>query len=114
MIKNITKEELREMMLAGKDFILIDTLSRESFEEIHISGAINVPVEEMDQWARANLDKRDKDIVVYCGSYSCKASAKAADTLERAGFSHVMRYEGGIKEWDEAGYPVYTIGVRAA
>lgn len=112
MIKNLTKEALRNIMLSNEDFILIDTLSRESFEEIHISGAINVPVEEMDQWAKDNLDKRDKKIVVYCGSYACKASATAADILDKAGFVNVMRYEGGIKEWDESGYPVYTLGVR--
>lgn len=114
MIKNITKEELRNIMFSGEYFILIDTLSRESFEEIHISGAINCPVEEIGKWAEENPDKRDKKIVVYCGSYTCKASSMAADILDRAGFTNVLRYEGGIKEWDEAGFPVYSIGVRVA
>lgn len=114
MTKNITKEELRNMMLSGEDFLLVDTLSRENYEEIHISGAINVPVEEIEKWARENLDKKDHNIVVYCGSYTCRASAMAADILDKVGFTNVMRYEGGIKEWDEAGYPVYILGVRAA
>jgi len=91
MINNITKEGLRSMMLSGEDFILIDTLSRESFEEIHISGAINCPVDEMGKWAEENEDKKDKKIIVYCGSYTCKASATAADILDRAGFARVMR-----------------------
>lgn len=114
MVKNITKEGLRNMMLSGEDFILIDTLSRESFEEIHISGAINCPAGEMNKWAEENLDKRDRKIVVYCAGYTCRASAMAADILEKAGFTNVMRYEGGIKEWDEAGYPIYSLGVRVA
>ena len=114
MVKNITKEELRNMMLSWEDFILIDVLSRDSFEEIHISGAINCPVEEIETWAKENLDKRDRRIVVYCGSYTCTASARAAYILDRTGFTNVMRYEGGIKEWDEAGYPVYSLGVKAA
>ncbi|HLE16820.1 MAG TPA: rhodanese-like domain-containing protein [Syntrophales bacterium] len=114
MINNITKEGLRSMMLSGEDFILIDTLSRESFEEIHISGAINCPVDEMGKWAEENEDKKDKKMIVYCGSYTCKASATAADILDRAGFARVMRYEGGIKEWNEAGYPVSSLYVQTA
>ncbi len=114
VIITITKEELRNRMLSGEDFILIDTLSRESFEELHISGAINRPVGQIDKWAVENLDKRYKSIVVYCGGYACRASAEAAEILERAGFMKVMRYAGGIKEWDEAGYPVYSLGVKAA
>lgn len=114
MIKNITKEELRNLMLSREDFILIDTLSRESFEEIHISGAINCPAEEIPKWAEENPDKKDRKIVVYCSGYTCKASAFAAEALERSGFTNVMRYEGGINEWDAAGYPVYSLGVRAA
>ena len=114
MINNITKEGLRSMMLSGEDFILIDTLSRESFEEIHISGAINCPVDEMGKWAEENEDKKDKKMIVYCGSYTCKASATAADILDRASFARVMRYEGGIKEWNEAGYPVSSLYVQTA
>ena len=114
MIKNITKEELRNMMLSNEDFILIDVLSRESFEELHISGAINCSIDEINNWAEENTDKKDKKIIVYCGGYTCRASAEAANMLNKAGFINIMRYEGGIKEWDEAGYSVYSLGVRAA
>lgn len=57
-------------------------------------------------------DKSAK-IVVYCSSLECDASPTAAKNLDEAGFTEVYEFEGGMKEWKEAGYHVET-GRQAA
>jgi len=50
------------------------------------------------------LDK-SKEIVTHCSSYECGASRMAAEFLENKGYI-AAAYEGGIKEWAEAGLPM--------
>ena len=50
--------------------------------------------------------RKARPIVVYCANKICQASPKAAINLERAGFTDVTDFEGGMAEWKEAGYEV--------
>lgn len=81
---------------------VINVLSSDYYDKIHIAGSKNIPLERLDV-AYRDLDKA-KHYVVYCASQQCDASRKAARLLEEKGFS-VKAYEGGIKEWAEAGLP---------
>ncbi len=83
-------------------------LGREDFERAHIPGSENVPVDRDDFAERVEELVSDKDdtIVVYCASFDCEASPKAARKLDGAGFSNVYDFEGGIKEWMKAGHEV--------
>jgi len=82
---------------------LINVLSAEAFGKAHISGSINIPQEQDDFAQRVEdvIGDKGAPIVVYCASYSCDASKKAAVKLEKTGFTNVMCYEGGMKEWQE-------------
>jgi len=82
---------------------IINVLSAEAFGKSHIPGSINIPQDQDDFPDRVETVIGDKSspIVVYCASYSCDASKRAAIKLERAGFTNVMCYEGGMKEWQE-------------
>jgi rhodanese-related sulfurtransferase len=105
MAATITREELKQKIDAMEDFVLIDVLSRESYQREHLPGAISIPLSDITQDAVAGIPS-DKKIVVYCGSFECMASPTAAKKLDEMGFSNVIDYEGGIADWKEAGYPV--------
>ena len=49
------------------DFVLVDTRPRDGFAKLHIEGAINVPLGELD----ALIDKlpKDRELVVYCWNH---------------------------------------------
>ena len=103
-MKAISRDELKKMNeVDARDFVLINVLAPEYFKKKHIRTSVNVPVQDDDfvsQVERIAGDK-NREVVVYCASFDCDASPKAAKKLEDAGFSHVFDYEGGTKDWFE-------------
>lgn len=89
--------------MADKKVLLINVLSKEMFDDCHIVGSINVPLDDLEAFAQ-KLDKNQK-IVVYCSSAACAASVKAWRLLDSKGFQNLWAYEGGMAEWHHAGFP---------
>jgi rhodanese-related sulfurtransferase len=103
-MKTIEKEELREK-LENEKIILIEVLEEEKYKKEHIKGAINIPLKKIGTEAKQKFDK-DDTIIVYCSDYDCTSSPTAAKKLNDLGFKNVYDYEGGKKEWKEAGFPM--------
>src|SRR5712692_3222239 len=112
-MKTINKEELADK-LGSPNLAVVNVLATtkpvgadrayEAYESIHIQGSVSIPRGELETGRWSELDK-SKEIIVHCSSYECSASRKAADFLESKGFN-VRAYEGGLKEWAEAGLPM--------
>ena len=98
----IERDEVKRMLDEGEDFKLIFCLGDGEFSLKHIPGSrcISDPANMEDY-----LD-HDENIVVYCSGPECLASQYAYEMLVRSGYSHVRRYEGGIYDWEAAGYPL--------
>ena len=62
----IRKEEVRQLIEEGAQ--LVDVLSAKQYEEIHLSGAINIPMKELDREHTGRLQK-NSPIIVYCYDY---------------------------------------------
>ncbi len=99
-VKTITKEELSKKLGSVQ---VVNVLDPEWYKLGLIKGSKKIPLAELDKRAK-ELD-RSKEVVTYCASYACNASSEAAKQLAAKGFA-VSAYEGGIKEWAEAGLPV--------
>lgn len=103
-MKSITRDDLKTMNeTEHEDFVLINVLPREKFNKQHIRTSVNIPVDDDDfvETVEKVSGKKDRKIVVYCASFDCDASPKAAKKLEDAGFTQVYDYEGGTKDWFE-------------
>ncbi len=98
----IDREELKTKLDRGDDFKLVCALSEWAFKAKHIPGSIHVDAADK---ALELLDPSD-EIVVYCSDPNCPASKYAYHILTTNGYKNVRRYEGGILDWEEAGYPV--------
>ena len=105
MWKCITCGSLKGMMDKNDDFILVDVLSPVSYEKEHIPGSINIPLEDIEKKA-TNLLEMDKMIVVNCGSFQCTMSLQAAEILTKLGYKDVWCFEGGLKYWKDAEFPI--------
>lgn len=103
MVRDITREQLKEMMDGGESFVLINVLDPEDFENEHICGSINLPVSTIARDA-VNLLNKDDTLVVHCSNPACTASEIAADKLDSIGFNDIWRFKGGIEDWKAAGY----------
>ena len=101
-MKTATKEELATKL--GLPWVtVVNVLEPEAYKKIHIKGSISLPLRELEAGKWQDLDFT-KELVVYCSSCDCNASREAAKMLESKGMD-VSAYEGGIKEWAEAGLP---------
>ncbi len=105
MPDKIKMNELKGKFDNKENFTLIEVLEPGAFQEMHIKGAINIPLSKIGKEAKDRFDK-DKELIVYCTDYECTASPTAAQKLEDLGFTNVKDYEGGKKEWAGAGLPV--------
>lgn len=76
-----TKPSINEL-LEEKEYIIIDVRTKEEYNESHIKGSINIPVDEINE--KIDLDK-DKNILVYCKSGN--RSAQAAESLTNLGYN---------------------------
>lgn len=115
MIKAINRDMLRKKLQESPGrVILIDVRDKSDYEVEHIKGAISVPLGELLMRALQHWGK-GHEIIVYCGSFECTDSSKAAKMLEDAGFENVLEYEGGLNDWKTAGFMTDGAGaVRAA
>jgi rhodanese-related sulfurtransferase len=88
--------------------VVVNVLGRESFDQAHIPGSLCIPADDQSFTERVEntVGGKNKKLVVYCASFECNASPKAARRLEQAGFSQVYDFEGGLADWRAAGYPV--------
>ena len=99
----ITADQLAERIKDQSDnnYIIVDIRDGSSYEDAHIPGAINIPLNQLG-YSLYGLDKT-KDIIVYC--YTGITSEVACQILVNAGFKDVYNMTGGMKAWD---YPVET------
>jgi rhodanese-related sulfurtransferase len=83
---------------------LIEVLPREEYEELHLPGAINIPLKELTAESARQLD-RARDVVVYCWDGLCDMSPRAASWLTTMGFTRVHDYAFGKVDWLAHGLP---------
>jgi rhodanese-related sulfurtransferase len=66
MVHRIEHEELQRMLDQGAQ--LVEVLPAEEYGELHLPGAVNLPLKELDADSTAGLDRRNP-VVVYCWDY---------------------------------------------
>jgi phage shock protein E len=91
--KNVGNDEFAQLQSAGA--LVVDVRTEGEFTGGHIPGAVNVPVDTVEQVA-PTWDK-DQPIAVYCATGA--RSANAAAYLAGQGFQKVYNLEKGIASW---------------
>lgn len=62
----IDGETVRTMVRAGTR--LVDVLSKEQYDNVHLAGAIHIPLDTIDRQTVEEL-KGDEPVIVYCYDY---------------------------------------------
>ena len=97
--RKISAEEAKQILDTNAQAILVDVRTEAEFKEQHISGAILLPVAEIENKAAEILPDKDATILVYCRSGV--RSKTAANQLISMGYTHVYDM-GGIINWPYA------------
>ena len=98
----IGRKELLRGLKEGR-VVLIDVRPREEYEAQHIDGAVSVPLDEVDAFARSA--PRGKQVVAYCRGPYCVYALQAVKRLRKRGVE-AARLDDGVPEWRAAGLPV--------
>lgn len=64
--ENVTRDRVQRLLTEGAQ--LVEVLPREQYDELHLTGAVNIPLKELGQRAPRELD-RTKPVVTYCNDF---------------------------------------------
>jgi rhodanese-related sulfurtransferase len=98
----ISRAELQRRLDSG-DVVVLDVRPAAEYQAGHISGALSVPIDELQRRLR-DLPE-DADVVAYCRGPYCVYADDAVRALTRRGV-RATRLEDGFPEWARAGLPV--------
>jgi rhodanese-related sulfurtransferase/DNA-binding transcriptional ArsR family regulator len=109
-LEPVPRLELLERVRQGIVTVL-DVRPPEEYASGHISGAVNVPLKDLEQ--RLKELPQNQEIVAYCRGPHCVLAYEAVAKLREKGFS-ARRLEDGFPEWRQAGLPVEGQGESPA
>ncbi len=89
----VTFDEMYEIITDNG--VIIDVRTKEEFDEGHIDGSVNIPLDEIDESFK-ELYNKDTQIFVYCRSGVRSSDAKSI--LDSLGFTNVYD-AGGILDY---------------
>jgi rhodanese-related sulfurtransferase len=93
-------EDLKVMLKqASPQITIIDVRNTDEYAVLHIPGAINIPLSELEQ--RSGELSKDRTIITACGKGGGR-SAQAAKLLRQMGFTTVNYLCGGSFGWFES------------
>jgi rhodanese-related sulfurtransferase len=102
MVQRIDVDRVIELVDQGA--VLVDALPESIYRQEHLPRAINVPLEQFEADAVADLD-RSRPLITYCFDQHCDLSSRAAHRFELEGFGEVYDLIGGRAAWTALGLP---------
>ena len=107
MFENLSVDEFKAQFKdADAPHLLLDVRTVEEFEEARIPGAVNIPLDELDQHIQQVTDLAgDNPIVLVCRSGM--RSMMGAEILRYAGIKHTLyNLDGGTMDWAMSRFPL--------
>ena len=106
MARTVDLAGVQELLERGAQ--LVEVLPEEEYQELHLPGAVHLPLKELDAQRATRLD-RERPVVVYCWDAPCDMSPRAATRLEQLGFE-VYDYALSKVDWMAHGLPMEGAG----
>ncbi|MEI7815845.1 MAG: rhodanese-like domain-containing protein [Desulfuromonadales bacterium] len=105
----VTSEEVKAMIDRQEPgLILIDARTPQEFQEVHIKGAVNLPLPVLEKNPAALTFSKDATLVFYCNGFKCGKSPKAARLAASLGYVRLSVLSEGMPAWEEKGFAIYA------
>ncbi len=101
--QNVSPDDLKAHLDDPK-VIVVDVRTPAEYVQGHVPRAINLPLQEIENWYR-DLP-RDRTVYLICRTGH--RSTKAAEFLKEKGFRNLRNVTGGTLAWIQKGYPLST------
>ncbi|OBG19859.1 sulfurtransferase [Mycolicibacterium celeriflavum] len=98
----IDSAELLALMAEDSPPRVLDVRTPGEFENAHIPGAYNVPLDMLREHREEILSHLDQDVVLVCRSG--QRATQAEETLRSAGLTNVHILDGGVTAWEGKGF----------
>ncbi|MFH2063315.1 MAG: rhodanese-like domain-containing protein [bacterium] len=107
-VREISSEELKKLLDGGTELVLIDLLGEKSYDSLHLPQAASVPPDDdfMSRVEGLAGGDRGRKVVLYGANFKDDVSTRQAEVLMQAGFSDVLDFRGGLKDWAAELYPL--------
>lgn len=102
-IKEVSIDEVKKMIDAKENIIILDVTDSHEFEQGHIPGAINISRGTLEFKVAMLVPDKNSKIIVYCGIDL--RGPLATKTMNEMGYKNAVNLIGGLKAWKAAGYP---------
>jgi rhodanese-related sulfurtransferase len=94
------------MLADGGELALLDVREEQVFSESHLLHARSAPLSRLELRAPLLVPRRAARVVLVDGGEGL--AERAAQVLQRHGYTDLSVLEGGIRAWDEAGYMLFS------
>lgn len=95
MAGNLSMEQVKKALDSDKKIVLIDVRTAAEYRCGHISGSLNIPLDEIRE-IQDIVDDRHANIFLYC--QTGKQSGCARSVLMYLGYTQVVNI-GGVRDW---------------
>ena len=102
-IRQITIEDLKMMLAAGEQFLLMDIREESEWVAGHAAGAVYLGKGIIERDIETAVPDKSARLVLYCGGGY--RSALSAETLQKMGYTNVVSLAGGWHAYHESGLP---------
>lgn len=106
--KALTLKEAYTLFEAGAA-VFIDARPPSFYETEHIKNAISVYYKTAHQSPELERLNKNDPLVVYCKGPNCNQAQLLMQTMQKAGFTNLFLFPGGMQEWRLAQYPMDKI-----
>lgn len=92
--------------------LFVDARPAEEYSNAHISSALSLPFETLDEQFEAlgQILSSEAPVIVYCRNRECDDALLLAIELREMGKTNLLYYVDGFELWEESGCPVEVTG----
>ena len=84
--------------------VVVDVREPEEFAAGHVTGAKNVPLNQLEEKLAAAVKNKSVPLLLVCATGA--RAQRAVATAKKLGYEQAQAVSGGLKSWKEANLPV--------
>lgn len=96
---HIDAKTLKNLIDTRTSMKILDARNEKWDDGRRIPGAKSLPFDSSPEEMQQMVPNKDDLVVVYCGAYVCPLGKQLVESMLDQGYTHVLEYAGGIKEW---------------